>query len=705
MAFLQEELRNFSFKGWSGILGTGNRSTAPDNLAVYEEMTTNSVYINPSQIITKMDDIPPAPTQSDASANASANPLLIFEHDVNHAIHLTPSPNNKAFFATETYGDLTTRLYNFIMPQAIPRTDAGNEGRASIGYTARLYQGNPASGGTEITTTVDQDGADVGWFFMYGAGAVVVASSFTGITDPTDVWITGFRYVGPTGTEAASADVNVDDITVETIPGYQARANTGNTRQEIIDTYWMHGVPVGSSVGWRGAIAADGALQMVPNDKFIFAWNDDDTMDLVWDSGTYSFYSTINIDALGVHITDSDNNKYYFASGVKENNYYRYSVNLPAARYYYFTTDDTVNKPYTIYLIDRYDTEIEDEITIKNINTIIDGNMISIDGSFIDAKDPHTELVTRSFVESRISESDEVTIESKFNDIEIVDTNDIQYLLHDAWDDTLPTTDWELDPSASLSNGIITINAQSNTSIAVITHSTGALATKSNRVKIITNYDFDTENAYIELYDDFSGIYSVHYEKEVLLNGEFVFTISLPANYVIQKLQFSIGDGADQQVYLKFADMDKYPPVSVISIKEIDHIIDDDFQSIDGSDTPMSDPHRELVTRAYIDTKTTGYSQTFTQADLVDGVLRVEHNINAKDEIVSVTIRNDNNKIIDPDDINIINADIVEVDLGSAEPIDGTWAILISGITDEIIVEQENVSYINGAPLNTKTLN
>ena len=84
------------------------------------------------------------------------------------------------------------------MPQHVSRTDAGFEGMPSIGYTIRLYQGNPSSGGVEITTTVDIDGADVGWFIMYGAGAVIVSSSFSGITDPNDLWITGYQYIGKT---------------------------------------------------------------------------------------------------------------------------------------------------------------------------------------------------------------------------------------------------------------------------------------------------------------------------------------------------------------------------------------------------------------------------------------------------------------------------------------------------------------------------
>lgn len=38
MPLLNEEFTNFSFKGWLGILGTGDRETAPDNLSWYEEL-------------------------------------------------------------------------------------------------------------------------------------------------------------------------------------------------------------------------------------------------------------------------------------------------------------------------------------------------------------------------------------------------------------------------------------------------------------------------------------------------------------------------------------------------------------------------------------------------------------------------------------------------------------------------------------------
>ena len=198
MPLIQEEVRNFSFKGWQGILGLANRSTAPDNSTYYEEFNTNDLSIRSDSVLLELDLLPPATNIADAHANAIANPTLIQEFDNSNAIHLTPSLNQRGFFATTIYGDMTTRLKNFIMPQHVARVDSGFEGMPSIGYTIRLFQGDPSSGGIEITTTAGQSGADVGWFIMYGAGAIIVSSDFSGITDPTDLWITGYQYIGKT---------------------------------------------------------------------------------------------------------------------------------------------------------------------------------------------------------------------------------------------------------------------------------------------------------------------------------------------------------------------------------------------------------------------------------------------------------------------------------------------------------------------------
>lgn len=211
MAFIQEELRNLSFKAVvAGILGTRNRSSAPDNGTYYEEIATSSMSVHPNQVMLNIGDLPEASNMTEASNAAALNPLLLEAYDGSttaKSIHLTPAPGNKAFFATEVFGDLSTRMINFVMPQMIPKSN----GFPSLGYTMRLYNGDPSAGGTEITTTIEQVGADVGWVAAYGPGAVITASSFTAITDPNDVWITAYRYIGPTLDAGVLTDTGLDD--------------------------------------------------------------------------------------------------------------------------------------------------------------------------------------------------------------------------------------------------------------------------------------------------------------------------------------------------------------------------------------------------------------------------------------------------------------------------------------------------------------
>lgn len=215
MAFIEQELRNFSAKGWLGILGTGDRDTAPDNLTWYEELTTNDLIVKPGQIWGDYATIPPAPNLIAAQAAAVAFPLIIADYSAPaSAIHLTPSPNNKVFFATSVFGDLTTRMRNWIMPQIIPRTDLGWEGFPSVGYMIKLYNGDPSLGGVEITTSQEQAGAIVGWWMNFGAGAIKVASSFASIVDPNDIWMTGFQYIGAEGSGGGSSGITGTPIRV-----------------------------------------------------------------------------------------------------------------------------------------------------------------------------------------------------------------------------------------------------------------------------------------------------------------------------------------------------------------------------------------------------------------------------------------------------------------------------------------------------------
>ena len=203
MSFLSEELINVAFKNLAGnILGSGNRNTTPDNLAYYEEEFSPDKIIKPQNIWTQFSSIPSAGNLATAQSNAVANPTIIQDY-TSAPIHCTPSDNGKLFLATSTYNDLTTRLKNWIQPQMIP-----NAGRASIGYFIRVYNGNPLTGGTEIPFTQDKSGAITGFVIDYASGAILFSSSFSFIIDPTNIWITGFRYIGLTGATSGGGGGN-----------------------------------------------------------------------------------------------------------------------------------------------------------------------------------------------------------------------------------------------------------------------------------------------------------------------------------------------------------------------------------------------------------------------------------------------------------------------------------------------------------------
>ena len=101
-----------------------------------------------------------------------------------------------------------------------------------------------------------------------------------------------------------------------------------------------------------------------------------------------------------------------------------------------------------------------------------------------------------------------------------------------------------------------------------------------------------------------------------------------------------------------------------------------------------------------------GKTRLFTQADLVGGRLTFAHNLGAKDEITTVTIKDNNNKEIEPDDVLHIDYNTVNVDFRMIEPIAGTWTILVTCLEDSavppIVLPPR---YLNSHAMNSLTMN
>jgi len=164
----------------------------------YESTLPFSFTLPADKVWTQSDLVKANPAANAAAAQANAaGPLLDVIDDLSanaSAVRLTPVPGvNNTFVALSIYGDFSSPLLdNWLAPVFVPRTN----GLPSTGYAVRLYNGNPAAGGTEVLTTDGTTGTgvnkSVAWMFNYAGGLLLTSSDFN-VADP---YITGFRYIG-----------------------------------------------------------------------------------------------------------------------------------------------------------------------------------------------------------------------------------------------------------------------------------------------------------------------------------------------------------------------------------------------------------------------------------------------------------------------------------------------------------------------------
>ena len=209
MGFSNQERINLNSKALQAGVLDGNAAAV-----WYETFFPFSFQLDGDLVLTDLTTLRglPAGNLATAQANASANPTLIQDKSANaNAVRLTlvAGTNQTTYAAYSTYNDTTSAvLRNWLLPQLVPQ----NSGAPSNGYAIRLFNGNPASGGTEITTTDGGSGSGVnktvGWVWNYAGGLLLLASDFfsaTGINAGTfDPYVLGFRYIGSTATSGGS---------------------------------------------------------------------------------------------------------------------------------------------------------------------------------------------------------------------------------------------------------------------------------------------------------------------------------------------------------------------------------------------------------------------------------------------------------------------------------------------------------------------
>ena len=406
-----------------------------------------------------------------------------------------------------------------------------------------------------------------------------------------------------------SAAASVDDITIESTTGYKEFSKTENTIYDLIKNNWFDQIPNGT---FSGAIVSDGVLQNTPLADNYWSYEDDPATMLAWEAGTYEFYAPINVGDNNVFLYDSVNDNAYFFTVTQELGLYRYSVTLPAgAQITYMGPDNPPEKPFPIRFINRYSTENASEITIKNINWIIGADGSSIDGMWTDSVNPKEELPTLEYVQKRaITNADEITLEKVVNTPTIADyETDYQTVFHNQWDQTLPTSGWTLGSNTTYANGTFTVNydsGQIGSGDIIYRSDDTAVFNKATKVVIVTDISLSANGLSIAIGDsNVHGVETSTYDETPLQNGTFLYSIYIPEDFVFSGMAIygggGLGGGFTGTVNISIVEMASYPPKDLFKIKNINYIIDDDNESIDGSNTPATDPHSELVTRAYID--------------------------------------------------------------------------------------------------------
>ena len=401
-----------------------------------------------------------------------------------------------------------------------------------------------------------------------------------------------------------SSEVNVDNITIEALDF--AVKSTGNDLRTAINECWVSGDSSPISTTFRYENFYDGALYGNPKGWW-FITTSGETFTL--EAGDYEFYAARDISD-GTPALEADDATTYNAVLVGiDNGLYRYRITLPSAKNIdAFGFMDIAQYGSPIWFINRFKGN-ETEVTIKNIDKIIGADGISIDNLGMVATDAKKELVNRDYVEKRIGLVDDITLELKELDLPISGESDFQQWFHNAWDESFPTSNWNLENNSIFSNGEYMLPAGTPLNVGhvkLLSNSSPVVLGHYRYLKFVSNADLNT----FELLDETGGVagtYSVFPEtKETLPDGKTLYSVLLPSNFKFTSMQVSFGSGTSStpyDIYIYLVQMDEYPAKFSSKIKNINYIIDDDNESIDGSDTPATDSHTELVTRAFVESQ------------------------------------------------------------------------------------------------------
>jgi len=389
----------------------------------------------------------------------------------------------------------------------------------------------------------------------------------------------------------------------------------------------------------------------------------------ILDPGTYRLYSNIDLVPYGLNMTEnvlySGARSINFTSRFEQGRWLHEAV-VPWSDFRLSRVLVNTGHPMFFYQLILYDgyPGTNTDITITGIDRIINADKWSVDGFITKAipENANNELATRKYIDNTKNNPDNITLEvNTDNNIICSNENDIQLVLNDAYGHNIATHGYHWVTTTpgvpTLTNGTLELNLPDDGSGFCQAYQGQVFIGDSNNAGI----NEETWNAYVHTNMDvrIDGInfwlYTNNYELEVdevieLSDGSFLLRSMVPKGEYKEilgcwaRIESSTVNITNQPWY-RFVDCNHYPPKQIIKVKEIDLIIDDDDESIDGSDTPMSDAHHELVTRAKVESlvnNNTHWNKSGTELNPSDALVDVINLEMTQNGYTQIKIRNNN---------------------------------------------------------------
>lgn len=188
---------------WKRI-GFGVTETSITGKEGFNETIPSPIPTYANDIWASADQIPSTP---------AAVPGVVAEYDTANAVRCTADPTvsgNFTWIATDTFGDVNTRLGDWIAPTFDPQ------------YLIQVFDGDPNGGGSSL----NQGLSGQEWVYDYIAGTLHFPNGPP--SGLSEIWVVGYRYIGTKGFSALSSSGNTRIYADITARDADASVKTGD---------------------------------------------------------------------------------------------------------------------------------------------------------------------------------------------------------------------------------------------------------------------------------------------------------------------------------------------------------------------------------------------------------------------------------------------------------------------------------------------